>query len=79
MHAKIVRAARVTKRYHVTLRLAIQGGLAAANYAHQLYGTFGTAMTTCRRRLGDAVGPRLRGRCLTTLLDLKAAERDPAR
>ena len=34
-------------------------------------------MQQVRRKLASAVGPRLTGRCLTTLLDLKAPDRNP--
>eukprot|EP00959_Pyramimonas_sp_CCMP1952_P254535 5316408-Pyramimonas_sp.AAC.1 len=34
-------------------------------------------MQQVRRKLANAVGPRLTGRCVTTVLDLKAADRDP--
>eukprot|EP00959_Pyramimonas_sp_CCMP1952_P365348 7651527-Pyramimonas_sp.AAC.1 len=77
MHHKIPRFARATRRYRISSKLAMQVGIPAVTYGHQVYGAFGTTMTIYRRRVGDAVGPRLPGRCLATLLDLRA--RNPLR
>eukprot|EP00959_Pyramimonas_sp_CCMP1952_P277433 5799667-Pyramimonas_sp.AAC.1 len=35
-------------------------------------------MTQLSRKLGNAIGPKMPGRCLTTLIALKAIGRDPA-
>eukprot|EP00959_Pyramimonas_sp_CCMP1952_P095346 1993949-Pyramimonas_sp.AAC.1 len=35
-------------------------------------------MVQFRRKLGNFLGPRLSDRCLTTLIDLQAPNRDPA-
>eukprot|EP00959_Pyramimonas_sp_CCMP1952_P057451 1199383-Pyramimonas_sp.AAC.1 len=79
MHAKVARLARATRRYKVTDRLAQAGAQAAGGYGHQLHCVFGTQMVLFRRRLGDALGPRLQGRCLSTLLGLQAAAQGPGR
>eukprot|EP00959_Pyramimonas_sp_CCMP1952_P281162 5877476-Pyramimonas_sp.AAC.1 len=39
---------------------------------------FGHQLTTHRRRLGQICAAATRGRCLTTLLDLRAPGGDPA-
>eukprot|EP00959_Pyramimonas_sp_CCMP1952_P336906 7054784-Pyramimonas_sp.AAC.1 len=53
------------------------GPQAAGAYGHQITGPFGTSRQQCRRRLGRALSSAKRGRCLTTLLDLRADGHDP--
>eukprot|EP00959_Pyramimonas_sp_CCMP1952_P236276 4937928-Pyramimonas_sp.AAC.1 len=43
----------------------------------QVYGAFGTQLLTLRRRLGSVVGAPKKGRCLTSLLDIRTPGRDP--
>ena len=78
MSKKVLQYARATRRYGLTSRLEQQGAQPAGTYCHQLHGIFGQQMLQVRRNLANAVSPRLTGRCLTTLLDLRAHGQDPA-
>ena len=77
MSKNIVSFARATRRYRVPRRLELQGAQKAGLHGHELHGDWGGQLQQVRRKLASAVGPRLTGRCLTTLLDLKAPDRDP--
>eukprot|EP00959_Pyramimonas_sp_CCMP1952_P074480 1556218-Pyramimonas_sp.AAC.1 len=78
MSGKVRRYAFVSKKYRVTGGLEKQGAQAAGVHGHQAYGTFGARSTLARRRLGQALAAPTRGRCLTTLLALRAGDLDPA-
>eukprot|EP00959_Pyramimonas_sp_CCMP1952_P144725 3029326-Pyramimonas_sp.AAC.1 len=43
----------------------------------QIYGVFGTQLLGLRRRLGAVSGAAKKGRCLTTLLDIRTPGFDP--
>eukprot|EP00959_Pyramimonas_sp_CCMP1952_P007773 162500-Pyramimonas_sp.AAC.1 len=77
MSAKIGRYAKAAKRYRVTSRLEAQGAQAAGSYGFQIYGTFGQRLQQARRRAGYACGAATRGRCLTSLLELRMPGQDP--
>eukprot|EP00959_Pyramimonas_sp_CCMP1952_P403749 8460590-Pyramimonas_sp.AAC.1 len=78
MSRKVLQYARVTRRYGLTSRPEQQGAQAAGTHGHHLHGLFGQQMLQVRRTVANAVAPRLAGRRLTTLLDLRAHRRDPA-
>eukprot|EP00959_Pyramimonas_sp_CCMP1952_P260510 5447360-Pyramimonas_sp.AAC.1 len=75
---KIRKFTKASRQYHVTAKLQKQGGLPAGLYGHQVHGVFGQQMVSVRRRLGQSVSAGNRGRCLTTLLDIKTPDMDPA-
>eukprot|EP00959_Pyramimonas_sp_CCMP1952_P170983 3573117-Pyramimonas_sp.AAC.1 len=78
MNKKVLQYARATRRHGLTSRLEQQGAQDAGTFGHQIHGLLGQQMLQVRRKVANAVAPRLPGRCLTTLLDLRAPQRDPA-
>eukprot|EP00959_Pyramimonas_sp_CCMP1952_P175759 3672513-Pyramimonas_sp.AAC.1 len=57
--------------YQVTKRVELAGPQAGAFYGAQAYGVFGAHLLNARRRLAAVAGCNKRGRCLTTVLDLR--------
>eukprot|EP00959_Pyramimonas_sp_CCMP1952_P197495 4130373-Pyramimonas_sp.AAC.1 len=78
MHRRVLKYAAALRRYQLPSRLGQQGAQAAGAYGRQLHGVFEHSMVQFRRKLCLSFGPRLSGRCLTTLIDLQAPNRDPA-
>eukprot|EP00959_Pyramimonas_sp_CCMP1952_P305254 6388048-Pyramimonas_sp.AAC.2 len=66
-----------SKCYLATERALIAGPQASAACVHQVHGIFGTELRNMRRQVGAVAGTP-RGRCSTTLLDLRAFGQDPA-
>ena len=78
MNAKVRRFAYAAKHYQITGKLERQGAQAAGVRGHQVHGTFGSKLTQIRRNLGLSLAAPTRGRCLTSLLALRAGEnKDP--
>eukprot|EP00959_Pyramimonas_sp_CCMP1952_P119790 2504745-Pyramimonas_sp.AAC.1 len=77
MHGRIARFARASRRYKPTMRLEAAAAQPAGHYGHQVYGVHGSAMLNMRRRLGHVASSARRGRCLTTVLDLRYGDQDP--
>ena len=77
MNDKIRRFARAARRYRPAVRLEKAGAQAAGHYGHQVYGVFGSNLLAMRRRLGHVASSARRGRCLTSVLDLRCPGQDP--
>eukprot|EP00959_Pyramimonas_sp_CCMP1952_P412814 8650396-Pyramimonas_sp.AAC.1 len=78
MSKKIRSYTRASRQYHVTAKLQRQGGLPAGLYGHQVHGACGEQLKLVRRRLAHSCSNGNRGRCLTTVLDLRMPNADPA-
>ena len=78
MSAKIRRFTRARRQYQAMTKLQRQGGLPAGVYGNQIHGLFGEQLTRCRRRLAQTCSSAAKGRCLTTVLALRAPGADPA-
>eukprot|EP00959_Pyramimonas_sp_CCMP1952_P416679 8729774-Pyramimonas_sp.AAC.1 len=78
MSVNIKRFPQASKRSHQISRLEKAGGQPAGTYGFQIHGVFGSHLTDCRRRLAGACAAPTAGGCLTTLLELRAPQGDPA-
>ncbi|CAK0891739.1 unnamed protein product, partial [Prorocentrum cordatum] len=77
--AKPLNMARSGGRARGGARQVVQrGALPRAAYACKVFGMAPSTVTKRRRRVASVVAPRLRGRCLTTLLQLEIGVDDPA-
>eukprot|EP00959_Pyramimonas_sp_CCMP1952_P281566 5885337-Pyramimonas_sp.AAC.1 len=74
---KLRRHAFASRCYDTTKKIEFAGPQAAATYAHHVHGTFGWRLQRLRRQLGPVAGAHQRGRCLKTLLDVRAPLQDP--
>eukprot|EP00959_Pyramimonas_sp_CCMP1952_P110082 2303080-Pyramimonas_sp.AAC.1 len=72
MSSKIARFTRASREYQQTSRLEKAGGQPADTDGFQVHGMFAQQVTNCRRRLAQMCASPSKGRCLTTLLDLRA-------
>eukprot|EP00959_Pyramimonas_sp_CCMP1952_P054829 1146005-Pyramimonas_sp.AAC.1 len=67
------RHAFAPKSYEAMKNIEFAGPQSAATYAHHVHGTFGWRLQQLRQQLGSVSGTHQRGRCLKTLLDVRAA------
>eukprot|EP00959_Pyramimonas_sp_CCMP1952_P042791 895112-Pyramimonas_sp.AAC.1 len=74
---KLRRPATASKKYLIIKNIEQAGPQAGASYGSQVYGVFGEHMLGMRRRLAAASGSNIRGRCITTILDLRTPGLDP--
>eukprot|EP00959_Pyramimonas_sp_CCMP1952_P038903 814546-Pyramimonas_sp.AAC.1 len=75
-HGRLRKYASASRRFRVLKKIELARPQAGARYGHQVLGLPDTVLLDLRRRLGAVSGHR-RGRCLTTLLDLRAPGADP--
>eukprot|EP00959_Pyramimonas_sp_CCMP1952_P177000 3699493-Pyramimonas_sp.AAC.1 len=54
--AKLRKYAHAARRYRATKRAELAGPQAVSAYGMQVYGTFGTQLSTLRRRIGSVAG-----------------------
>eukprot|EP00959_Pyramimonas_sp_CCMP1952_P167364 3497894-Pyramimonas_sp.AAC.1 len=59
------------------MRLESAGAQPAGHYGHQKHGVFGSNMLQMRRRMAHVASSAKRGRCLTSVLDLRFDNLDP--
>eukprot|EP00959_Pyramimonas_sp_CCMP1952_P215933 4516476-Pyramimonas_sp.AAC.1 len=75
-HLTIKRFAASSRRFRILKKVELAGPQAGARHGHQVLGLPRASLVQLRRRLGGVSGHR-RGRCLTTLLDIRAPGADP--
>ncbi|CAK0856487.1 unnamed protein product, partial [Prorocentrum cordatum] len=77
--ARTLKMARSGRRARGGARAVVQrGSLPRAAYSCKVFGMAPSTVLKWRRRLAATIAPRLRGRCLTTLLSIEIAKGDPA-
>ncbi|CAK0808313.1 unnamed protein product [Prorocentrum cordatum] len=77
--ARTLKMARSGRRARGGARAVVQrGSLPRAAYSCKVFGMAPSTALKWRRRLATAIAPRLRGRCLATLLSIEIAKGDPA-
>eukprot|EP00959_Pyramimonas_sp_CCMP1952_P160271 3352262-Pyramimonas_sp.AAC.1 len=77
MNMKVRKFARSPRKCRITGLIERTGPQAAGTYGHQITCDVGEFRLQCRRRLGCTLASSKRGRCLATLLDLRAEGHDP--
>ena len=76
-HGKIRKFAASSRRFKTPQKVERAGPQAGATYGHEVHGLPQRFILALRRRLGAVAGAHRHGRCLTTLLDLRAPGHDP--